>query len=238
VLVLISSDGAEAVLRQPGKPHPELAGRWIVETVGGEAISTERRPAVLSIRMNSIGIQADCTSFGGAVSISGPASIRLLGPMGGTAIGCNPEDAAEDDLLAKALASMRSYRLIGDRLELSGDPGLVARRPNRLLMALEGNYEVCGNTLRGVHQQGPITLTVRDGTIRDAAGCTAMWSADGSRLMVEKGADPACERAPASVSQRSTVAIGGDVSTLAVAPPDGYAFDPEGDWSCGPRLAF
>ena len=52
VLILTARDGTRAVLTTPAEPHPELAGRWLIESIGGAPLVTERRPPILSIAMS------------------------------------------------------------------------------------------------------------------------------------------------------------------------------------------
>jgi heat shock protein HslJ len=227
-LVLLSADGTEAVLRRRREPNPELAGRWLIESVGGEPFLTERRPPTLTIGMKFIGAGADCNSTGAPFSVPGPGEIRVTGPVVSMSMGCAPEDEAEDALLRRALDPVRAYRVEGDRLELTGGPGLVARRQPAPVQTLRGDYESCGSTLLGAIHEGPITLTIDSRTMRDAAGCSAAWTADGPLLRIAKGGEAACAREPARSAPGEGAAVGGNISILAAAPPDAYAFDPEG----------
>src|SRR5688500_843639 len=102
-LELVASDGRRALLTRPAEPHPDIAGRWIIESIGGEPLVTERRPPTLSISMNGIGAFADCNSMGSNFTIRAPGRISVAGPIMGTAIGCGPEDQAEDDLMTRAM---------------------------------------------------------------------------------------------------------------------------------------
>jgi hypothetical protein len=43
-LILTARDGTRAVLTQPVEPHPEIAGRWLIESIGSAPLVTERRP--------------------------------------------------------------------------------------------------------------------------------------------------------------------------------------------------
>ena len=43
-LILTAKDGTRATLTRPVEPHPEIAGRWIIESIGGKPLVTERRP--------------------------------------------------------------------------------------------------------------------------------------------------------------------------------------------------
>jgi heat shock protein HslJ len=228
VLTLTARDGRRAVLTHPAEPHPELAGRWLIESIGGAALVTERRPAILSIAMNNIGVHADCNSMGTAFTIPAPGKIAVAGPIMGTAIGCAPEDQAEDDLMARAIRSATGYRLEGERLVLTGGPGMIARRPPPPDRRLAGEYQSCGNTPLGAYQEGPITLAIDSHTIRDNAGCTAEYRADGPVLTLTLGDAPACRvKAPPFVPGQP-IGVGGNVSALAVMKPDGFGFDEQG----------
>ena len=227
-LVLIAKDGTRAVLARPGEPHPELAGRWLIETIGGAPLVTERRPPTVIIAMSSIGAFADYNSMGGQFTIPAPGKIVVSGPIVSTAIGCQPEDAAEDDLMMRAITMASGYRIGDDRLVFSGGPGMVLRRPPQSNRQLGGEYEACGNTLLGAYHEGPITLAVDERTMRDNAGCTASYSAQGPHLSLRLEDGPACADAAPPFVPGEPVGIGGEISTLAVARPDGFGFDDEG----------
>jgi heat shock protein HslJ len=227
-LLLVAADGTRAVLTRPQQPHPELAGTWLIESIGGKPLVTERRPAVLSIDMNNAGAHADCNSMGSAFTIPAPGRFEVAGPLISTQIGCAPEDAAEDSLMMNAIASAKAYRLDGDRLVFTGGPGMALRRPPEPNRRLEGEYESCGNTLLGAYHEGPITLAIGPRTMRDSAGCTAEYVADGPRLSLHLGEGPACAARATPYVPGEPVGIGGQISSLAVAPPDGFAFDKGG----------
>jgi heat shock protein HslJ len=225
-LLLVARDGTRASLSRPQEPHPELAGRWLIESIGGEPLVTERRPATLSIGLNSIGVHADCNSMGGSFTTPAPGRISVAAPIVGTAIGCAPEDQAEDDLMSRAMTLATAYRLEGDRLIFSGGPGMIARRPPPPDRRLAGEYQACGNTLLGAYHEGPITLAIGTDTIRDNAGCIARYSADGPNLSLELGQNCAAS-APAFVPGEP-IGVGGRISTLAVTRPDGFGFNEQG----------
>jgi heat shock protein HslJ len=227
-LILNARGGGRAALTRPAEPHPEIAGRWLIETIGGEPLVTERRPATLSIAMGGIGAHADCNSMGSSFTIPAPGRISVAGPIMGTAIGCAPEDQAEDDLMTRAMRGATSYRLDGERLIFAGDPGMVVRRPPPPDRRLAGEYEACGNTMLGAYHEGPITLAVDQTTMRDNAGCVARYSADGPNLTLELDGSPACADQAPPFKPGEPVGIGGEISTLAVARPDGFGFDEQG----------
>ena len=227
-LVLTARDGTRALLTRPVERHPELAGRWIIETIGGQPLVTERRPPTLSISMDNIGVHADCNGMGAPFTIPAPGRIKVTGPIVGTAIGCAPEDAAEDDLMAKAMMAASAYRLEGDRLIFTGDPGMVVRRPPAPDRRLAGEYEACGNTLLGAYHEGPITLAVDDRTMRDNAECVAEYSADGPELTLRLANSPACAAQAPPYVPGEPISVGGKVSTLAATRPDGFGFDEQG----------
>ena len=227
-LILTSKDGARAVLSRPGEPHPGLAGRWIIETIGGEPLVTERRPPTLSISMGSIGVVADCNSMGAPFTIPAPGRIAVTPPIMGTAIGCAAEDSAEDALMTKAMTSATAYRREGDRLVFTGGPGMVLRRPTPPDRRLAGEYEACGNTLLGAYHEGPITLSIDERTMRDNAGCTAEYSTEGPNLTLRLGGAPACAAKALPFVPGEPVPVGGAISVLAVTRPDGFGFNDEG----------
>jgi heat shock protein HslJ len=227
-LLLTARDGTRAVLTRPAEPYPDLAGRWIIESIGGQPLVTERRPPTLSIRMRSIGVHTDCNSMGSEFSIPAPGRIAVAGPIVGTAIGCAPEDQAEDDLMSRAIRSATAYRLENDRLTLTGGPGLVARRPPAPNRRLAGEYRACGNTLLGGYHEGPITLAIDERTIRDNAGCVAEYSAQGPDLRLRLAGGPACAAEATPFVPGDPVPVGGAISTLAVTRPDGFGFTDDG----------
>lgn len=227
-LVLAARDGTRAVLTRPIEPHPELAGRWLIESIAGKPFVTKPRQATLSISHGSIGASANCNSMGGEFTRSAPGRITVTGPLVSTAIGCPPKEAAEDALMAQAMGSVTAYRFDGDRLVLTGGPGLVLYRPSKPNRQLTGEYEACGNTLLGGYHTGPITLVIDEHTMLDNASCTASYRADGPRLTLRLEDEQACTNLEAPFVPGEPVPIGGKISTLAVAQPDGFGFDDQG----------
>ena len=227
-LILTAKDGTRALLTRPRQPYPELAGSWLIETIGGKPMVTERRPPQLSVDMNHIGAHADCNSMGSPFTVPAPGRIEITGPLMSTAMGCAPEDAAEDSLMMNAIRSAKAYRVEGDRLVFTGGPGMTLRRPPVPNRRLEGEYEACGNTMLGAYHQGPITLAIGPKTMRDRAGCTADYAADGPLLTLRLQPSPACAARATPYVPREPVGIGGQISSLAVAPPTGFAFDKGG----------
>lgn len=227
-LVLTTRDGSRAWLNRPSEPHPQLAGRWLIDSIGSERLVTERRPATLSIAMGGIGAHGDCNSMGGSFTIPTPGRIVVAGPFMSTAIGCAAEDQAEDDLMTRAMTSATAYRLDGDRLILSGGPGMVLRRPPPPDRHLAGEYESCGNTLLGAYHEGAITLVIDATTMRDNAACTARYSADGPNLALELDSGPACGDSAPPFEPGEPVGVGGEISTLAVTRPSGFGFTESG----------
>lgn len=227
-LVITGRDGVRAVLTRPGETHPELAGRWLVESIGGQPLVTERRPATVSIGMGSIGAYGDCNSMGTEFSVPAPGRIAVSGPIVSTAIGCASEDQAEDDLMAKAIRGAIAYRLEGDRLIFTGNPGMVVRRPPEPDRRLPGKYAACGDTLLGAYHEGPITLEIDASRMRDNAGCAASYRADGPSLTLQIENSPACADKAPPYTPGEPVGVGGEISLLAVAPPDGFAFSDDG----------
>ena len=227
-LILTAKDGTSALLTRPVEPNPDLASRWLVESIGGAPLVTERRPATLTIRMGSIGAFADCNSMGTQFTVPAPGRLVVVGPIVATAMGCASEDMAEDDLMAKAIRSAIAYRLAGDRLILTGGPGLVARRPPASDRRLVGDYRACGNTMLGGYHEGPITLVIDAATIRDNAGCVADYTADGPNLTLRLAPTAACTAKSPPYAPGEPIAVGGAISTLAVTRPDAFAFTDAG----------
>jgi heat shock protein HslJ len=227
-LVLTASDGTRATLTRPVEPHPEIAGRWLIDSIGGEPLVTERRPPTLSIALNGIGAFADCNSMGSSYTIPAPGHISVAGPIVGTAIGCGPEDQAEDDLMTRAMVSVTAYRLDGDRLVFTGGPGMVLRRPPLPDRRLAGEYESCGNTLLGAYHEGPITLAIDERTMRDNALCTVNYAADGPDLTLQFAHSDQCGGPAPPFVPGEPVGVGGDISVLAVTRPDGFGFNEQG----------
>ena len=227
-LILTAKGGARAVLTRPAEPYPDLAGRWIIETIGGQPLVTERRPPTLSISMGSIGVVADCNSMGAPFNIPAPGRIAVTTPIVGTQIGCGPEDGAEDALMTKAMTLATGYRLQDDRLIFTGGPGMVLHRPPAPNRQLAGDYKACGNTLLGAYHEGPITLAIDDRTMRDNAGCTAEYRAEGPQLTLRLGGTPACAATAPLFVPGEPIPVGGPISTLAVTRPDGFGFNDEG----------
>ena len=227
-LILSSRDGSVARLTRPAEPYPQLAGRWIISTIAGKALVTERRPPVLSFANNGVGAYADCNRMSASFTVPAPGRLAVSGPVISTAIGCSPEDQAEDSLIARAMVSATGYRLQGDQLTLSGGPGMVLRRPTKTNRRLIGEYEHCGNTMLGAYHEGPVTLTIDQRTMRDNAGCAASYSAKGPNLSLQLSGAPSCATPSPPYVPGEPVSIGGSISPLAVTRPDGFAFNDEG----------
>lgn len=228
MLIISSRDGSRAVLTRPKEPYPELAGRWLIESIGSQPVVTEQRPATLSIGMGTIGAHADCNGMGSQFTIPEPGRISVTGPFMSSAMGCPPEDAAEDALMAKAMTSAKTYRIQGDRLIFTGEPGMVVRLPPPPDRRFAGEYESCGSTLLGGSHEGPITLAIDEQTMRDNASCIASYTAEGPNLTLRLREDPACADTAPPYVPGEPISIGGKISTLAVARPTGFGFDGEG----------
>ena len=105
---------------------------------------------------------------------------------------------------------------------------MVVRRPPEPDRHLAGEYKSCGNTLLGGYHEGPITLAIDNATMRDNAGCTATYTTEGPDLALDLQDGPACANAAAPYEPGKPAGLGGNISTLAVAQPDGFGFDEEG----------
>ena len=64
--------------------------------------------------------------------------------------------------------------------------------------------------------------------MRDNAGCTAEYDADGPRLTLRLAGGPACAAKATPYVPGEPVSVGGAISTLAVARPDGFGFTEDG----------
>ncbi len=227
-LLLTGSRSETALLTRPVEPHPEIAGRWLIESIGGKALVTERRPPTLSISMNSIGAHADCNSMGGTFTVPSPGRIVVTGPFVSTLIGCSADDAAEDALMTAAISGATAFQIEGDKLIFTGGRGMVVRRPPPPDRRLAGEYAACGDTLLGAYHEGPITLAIGSHTMVDNAGCSASYSTNGARISLTLQNHSACgSNAPLFVPGQP-VAVGGAISPLATVRPDGFGFDEQG----------
>lgn len=227
-LVITARDGTRAVLARPVEPQRELAGRWIIEAIGGRPFVTESRPPTLHVSMGSLSVAGDCNRMSAPFAIPAPGRIAITRPIVGTERGCAPEDSAEDALMAKAMASVTAYRFEGGRLIFTGGPGMALRRPPPPDRRLAGEYEACGNTLLGAYHAGPISLAIDGRTMRDNAGCTAEYRADGPWLTLRLGEGPACAAKAPPFVPGEAIDVGGALSPLALTRPDGFGFDEEG----------
>ena len=228
MLLLTDGSGQSALLTRPTEAHPEIAGRWLIESINGKALVTERRPATLSISMNSIGVYADCNSMGGRFTVPAPGRITVTGPFISTLIGCPTDDASEDALMTAAISGATAFRVDGEKLIFTGSGVMVVRRPPRPDRRLTGEYAACGDTLLGAYHEGPITLVIDSQTMVDNAGCSASYSTQGSQLSLALKSQQACALAAPVFEPGHPVAVGGAISTLATVRPDGFGFDEEG----------
>lgn len=226
-LVLTTRGGTQAVLSRPVEPSPELAGRWVIETIGDEPFATETRPPILTIGGSHISAFADCNSFGAAFTAMAGDRVSIDGPVVGTQMGCAPADMAEDDLMARAIGEASEIRVTDGRLIIIGGPGLSARRPDAPDRRFSGRYEACGDTLLGAYHDGPITLAIDETSLVDQTGCRATYQAQGPNLTLELDGS-SCTGKPTPYVPGQPVSIGGETSWLATVPPDGFGFDNQG----------
>lgn len=105
---------------------------------------------------------------------------------------------------------------------------MVLRRPSPPDRQLVGEYEACGNTLLGAYHEGPITLAIDERTMRDNAGCTADYFAEGPKLALRLADAPACAAKAPPFVPGEPIPVGGAISPLAVTRPDGFGFNEEG----------
>lgn len=227
-LLLTGSRGETALLMRPVEPHPEIAGRWLIESIGGKPLVTERRPPTLSISMNSIGVHADCNSMGATFTVPSPGRIVVTGPFISTLIGCRADDAAEDALMTAAISGATAFQAEGERLIFTGGRGMVVRRPPPADRRLAGDYAACGDTLLGAYHEGPITLTIDSRTIVDNAGCSASYTTQGPQISLSLHNQSACASKTPPFVPGQPVAVGGAISPLASVHPDGFGFDEQG----------
>lgn len=223
-LRLTASSGTVAVLERPPHAVPALAGRWLVETIGGKPFVLERRTAAeVEYRHAGLSASAECNTAYGDVAPSG--AIRM---GAATQMGCEAEDMAEDSLLFSALGGVTGYRLDGDRLVLTGGPGLTLRRPPVPDRTLAGDYASCGNTLLGAYHAGPVTLSITREAMTDQSGCGASYSVDGPLLSLSLDGSAQCAGDAVPYVAGEPIEIGGERSLLALAPPDAFGFDDRG----------
>jgi heat shock protein HslJ len=227
VLTLTARDGTRATLRRPVDPNPELRGRWLIESIGGKPLATDR-PATLEFRRGFIGAYADCNRISAQFTTPSPGRISVSERVLATERGCIPDDEAEDRLMVRAIKGAAAYRLAGDRLIFTGGPGMVLRRPPAPDRRLAGEYESCGSTMLGAYHQGPVTLTISESGMRDNAGCSATYVANGPDLDVRLADTPACKATAPPYAAGQAVGVGGDISVLSVWRPDGFGFNDEG----------
>lgn len=227
-LLLEARDGTRALLARPVEPHPELAGRWLIETIAGKPFVTERRPAILSIGYGGIGAVADCNSLGTRFTVPVPGQLSINGEMIATLMGCPPEDMAEDTLIARAISGASGYRINGNELVLWGKIRMTLRRPPAPDRRLAGSYESCGNTLLGAYHEGPITLHFDKASVIDNAQCRATYRTEGPSLLITLDKGSACDVETAPFVPGEAVPVGGAISTLAVTLPDGFGFNEAG----------
>lgn len=227
-LILTGSRGETALLTRPVEPHPEIAGRWQIESIAGKALVTERRPPTLSISMNTIGVYANCNSMGATFTVPSPGRIVVTGPFVSTLIGCSADDAAEDALMTAAISGATAFQVEGDKLIFTGGRGMLVRRPPPADRRLPGEYAACGDTLLGAYHEGPITFVIDSHTMVDNAGCSASYSTDGPRISLTLKNQPACASHASPFVPGQPVPVGGAISPLATVRPDGFGFDEQG----------
>lgn len=226
-LLLRDQQGGEALLTRPVEPQRDIAGRWLIESIGGRPFVTER-PANVTVARGTITADADCNRMSANFSVPRPGVLAISGGVIGTQRGCAPQDLAEDELLGSAIGSATSYRLDRERLVIGGGPGMVLCRPPARDRRLAGDYEHCGDTLLGGYHEGPVTLRFDGRRVTDNAGCVADYTASGPALTLRLSGGPACAAKATPYVPGNPVPIGGSISTLAVTRPDGFGFTETG----------
>ena len=128
-LTIVSADGTVTRLSRPTEPIPELGGEWIVRSIAGAPLGSDR-PATVSFSRGFLSAVADCNHLSTTYDADGRGSLRVTGDMATTLIGCSPQDEAEDALLFGALSGVTGWRVERDgTLSLSGSEAMELRRP-------------------------------------------------------------------------------------------------------------
>jgi heat shock protein HslJ len=225
-LRIVDSQGRAAIFRRPGPVIPVLAGRWTIDSIGRDSIPPRRR-ARIAFRENWMSVVADCNQLSARVIPAGAGFV--LGDGGATEMGCGAEREAFDDRLFNAVNQARRIVALPDgRVRLEGGETLVLRRPPPVSKHLPGSYTPCRSNPRGVGYDGVPGLTFTRATVRDSAGCTGTYRANGALLEIRRDASPACAIPPASLNPDVDLEIGDTKSLLAALRPDAYAYDDEG----------
>ena len=128
-LLLTSQNGTVTRLSRPTEPIPELGGDWVVLTIGGTPLGSDR-PAVVGFSRGFLGAGADCNGLSTEYEADARGTIRITGPLITTEMGCRPGDQAEDARLFGALERITGWSVGNDGLlRLAGPEPLVLRRP-------------------------------------------------------------------------------------------------------------
>ena len=127
--VLLTDDGSRIVLARPSEPIPALGGRWLLETIDGQPLGSDRT-AEVTLSRGFLGAGADCNSLSTDYSADETGRFRVTGSMTTTEMGCAPADNAEDARLFGALHAATEWSIDdAGRLVLSGPKTLILRRP-------------------------------------------------------------------------------------------------------------
>ena len=128
-LLLTSQDGTVTRLSRPTEPIPELGGDWVVLTIGGTPLGSDR-PAVVGFSRPFLGAGADCNGLSTEYEADESGGIRITGPLIATEMGCRADDQAEDGRLFGALGRITGWSVGNDGLlRLAGPQPLILRRP-------------------------------------------------------------------------------------------------------------
>jgi heat shock protein HslJ len=226
-LRITARDGRVGTFRRPAPAVAALDGRWIVERIGADVPPPARR-ARLHFRDEWVNAVADCNSFGARVRPSGTGFTVSDGAA--TQMGCDPERLAFDARLFAAVGKARRHvPLPGGRMRLegTGEP-LVLRRPELVERSLPGTYDVCRSNPRGVMFDGAASVTFTRSGVRDNAGCSGTYRAEGALLAIRRETSKACAAPAGSLDPAADFEIGERRSLLAALRPDAFAFDEEG----------
>lgn len=225
-LRITGRDGRAALFRRTAQAVPVLAGRWVVERIGAEPIDPKLNSRI-HFWDNWVTAVAGCNQLG--MEVERTATGLLMKGGAATEMGCGPVREAFDERFFQAVSRVRRFLLLSDgRISLQGGEPLLLRRPPPPSTSLPGRYGACRSNPRLVGYDGEPALTFAATTVRDSAGCSATWRADGARLDIRRDATPACAAPPASSDPEAWIEVGATKSLLAALRPDGFAFDEEG----------
>ena len=125
LLACLAIAAPAAFAQEPAPP----TGAWIVEAIGGAALTGEKRADITFTADHRVHGSTGCNRFMGGFTLAG-ASLRF-GPVAGTRMACEAPLMQQEQRFHAALEAVRGWRMDGATLLLTDAGGAAALRLSR-----------------------------------------------------------------------------------------------------------